>query len=88
MRQVFDVRGGRVAGCIVTEGRVRRAALARVIRNGEIVMDGPIASLRRFRDEAREVQTGQECGIGVQNFADFEEGDVIVTYVQQERPSY
>ena len=88
VRQVFDVRGGRVAGCIVTEGRVRRAALARVIRNGEIVMDGPIASLRRFRDEAREVQTGQECGIGVQNFADFEEGDVIVTYVQQERPSY
>ncbi len=88
VRQVFDVRGGRVAGCIVTEGRVRRAALARVIRGGEIVMDGPIASLRRFRDEAREVQTGQECGIGVQGFTDFEEGDVIVTYVQQERPSY
>ena len=88
VRQVFDVRGGRAAGCIVTEGRVRRAALARVIRNGEIVVDGPIASLRRFRDEAREVQTGQECGIRVQNFTDFEEGDVIVTYVQQERPSY
>ncbi len=88
VRQVFDVRGGRVAGCIVTEGRVRRAALARVIRGGEIVMDGPIASLRRFRDEAREVQTGQECGIGVQGFTDFEEGDAIMTYVQQERPSY
>ena len=88
VRQVFDVRGGRIAGCIVTEGRVRRAALARVLRRGEIVMDAPIASLRRFRDEAREVQTGQECGIGVQDFTDFEEGDVIMTYVQQERPSY
>ena len=51
-------------------------------------MDGPISSLRRYRDEAREVNAGQECGIGVRDFSDFEEGDIIMTYVQQERPSY
>ena len=88
VRQVFDVRGGRVAGCVVTEGRVRRTSLARVLRNRAIIMDGPISSLRRYRDEAREVNAGQECGIGVRDFSDFEEGDIIMTYVQQERPSY
>ena len=88
VRQVFDVRGGRIAGCVVTEGRVRRTSLARVLRNREIIMDGPISSLRRYRDEAREVNAGQECGIGVRDFSDFEEGDIIMTYVQQERPSY
>ena len=88
VQQVFDVRGGRVAGCIVLDGRVRRASLARVLRDGQIVADAPIASLRRYRDEAREVNAGQECGIGVQGFAAFEEGDIIVTYIQQERPSY
>ncbi len=88
VRQVFDVRGGRVAGCLVTEGRVRRASLARVSRDGEIIMDGPISSLRRYRDEAREVAAGQECGIGIQGFSDFAEGDVIMTYVQEEQPSY
>ena len=88
VRQIFDVRGGRVAGCVVTEGRVRRTSLARVLRNRAIIMDGPISSLRRYRDEAREVNAGQECGIGVRDFSDFEEGDIIMTYVQQERPSY
>ena len=88
VRQVFDVRGGRIAGCVVSEGRVRRTSLARVLRNREIIMDGPISSLRRYRDEAREVNAGQECGIGVRDFSDFEEGDIIITYVQQERPSY
>ncbi len=88
VRQVFDVRGGRIAGCVVSEGRVRRTSLARVLRNREIIMDGPISSLRRYRDEAREVNAGQECGIGVRDFSDFEEGDIIMTYVQQERPSY
>ncbi len=88
VRQVFDVRGGRVAGCLVTEGRVRRTSLARVLRAGEVITDAPISSLRRYRDEAREVNAGQECGIGIEGFSDFEEGDVIMTYVQQERPSY
>ena len=88
VRQVFDVRGGRVAGCLVAEGRVRRTSLARVLRNGEVITDAPIASLRRYRDEAREVNAGQECGIGIEGFSEFEEGDVIITYVQQERPSY
>ena len=88
VRQVFDVRGGRVAGCVVIDGRVRRTSLARVIRDGTVITDAPIASLRRYRDEAREVNAGQECGIGIEGFSDFEEGDVIMTYVQQERPSY
>ena len=88
VRQVFDIRGGRVAGCVVIEGRVRRTSLARVLRDGEVIMDAPISSLRRYRDEAREVNAGQECGIGIEGFSDFEEGDVIMTYIQQERPSY
>ena len=51
--------------------------MARVTRNGELLHDGPIASLRRFKDDVREVATGYECGIGVTGFEDFQEGDVI-----------
>ena len=78
VRAVFQRgRQGNVAGVYVTDGRMLRTAMARVTRNGELLHDGPIASLRRFKDDVREVATGYECGIGVTGFEDFQEGDVI-----------
>jgi translation initiation factor IF-2 len=75
---VFDVSSSfRVAGCMVTGGRVLRGAHARVLREGEVVHEGTISSLRRFRDDVKEVQQGLECGIVVSNFAEVAEGDVV-----------
>jgi translation initiation factor IF-2 len=78
VRQVFDVSSStRVAGSMVTSGRVFRGAHARVRREGEIVHEGVISSLRRFRDDVKEVQQGLECGIVVGGFPEIAEGDVI-----------
>ena len=85
VRQVFEIRRGKVAGCIVAEGRIRRGSMTRVMRGAETVYEGPISTLRRFRDEVREVNTGQECGIGMEGFTDFEEGDRIQAYHREER---
>ncbi|MBI4236146.1 MAG: translation initiation factor IF-2 [Chloroflexi bacterium] len=87
VRQVFTLHRGTVAGCLVTEGRLRRGASARARRKGAVIYEGPIISLRHFKDEVREVVTGQECGIGLGEFADFAAGDVIETFRQEERPS-
>ena len=84
VRQVFDVSSSaRVAGCMVTSGRVFRGAGARVLRDGVLLHEGTISSLRRFRDDVKEVQQGLECGIMVSGFAEIEEGDVIE--VQEQR---
>ena len=78
VRAIFGLgRQTKVAGCYVTDGRVLRNASARVLRNGEIIHDGPISSLRHFKDDAREMATGFECGIGLTGFNDFSEGDII-----------
>jgi translation initiation factor IF-2 len=78
VRQVFDVSSStRVAGSMVTSGRVFRGARARVRREGEVVHEGVISSLRRFRDDVKEVQQGLECGIVVSGFPEIAEGDVI-----------
>ena len=78
VRQVFAVSSStRVAGCMVTSGRVFRGAAARVLRGGQAVYEGAISSLRRFRDDVKEVQQGLECGIVVSGFAEVAEGDVI-----------
>ncbi len=78
VRAVFNRgRQGNVAGVYVIDGRLLRSAMARVLRNGELLHDGPIGSLRRFKDDVREVATGYECGIAVTGFDDFEEEDVI-----------
>ena len=63
---------------------IQRGALARVIRDGVVIYDGEIGSLRRFKDDAREVKEGFECGIGIGNFNDVKAGDVIETYQVQE----
>jgi translation initiation factor IF-2 len=85
VRALFRVpRVGVVAGCMVTSGTVARGARARVVRDGVVVYTGRIASLRRFKEDVREVAEGYECGIGLENFQDIHEGDVIETYEVRE----
>ncbi len=77
-------RFGTVAGCYVSEGTINRNARARLVRDGVVVYDGTIASLRRFKDDVPSVATGFECGIGLENFRDVKEGDSIESYEVQE----
>lgn len=80
VKQVFKIKRGRVAGCIVMEGRIDRKARARVLRGGQAVYDGGIQTLRRFQDEASEVKTGLECGIRLGSYLEYEVGDIIECY--------
>ncbi len=77
-------RYGLVAGSYVTEGVINRNARARLVRDGVVVYDGRIASLRRFKDDVQQVQAGFECGIGLENFRDIKEGDTIESYEVRE----
>jgi translation initiation factor IF-2 len=84
VRATFDIpKVGRVAGCYVLEGEVRRNARARLFRQGEQKFDGPIASLKRFAKDVREVKAGYECGIGLEGFHDIQVGDVLEFYVKE-----
>ncbi len=84
VRAVFSLgRNRRSAGCYVTDGKLTRGARGRVIRGGEAIFDGAIAGLRRFKDDVREVATGYECGVSLEGFNDFEEGDIIESHRQQ-----
>ncbi len=81
VRQLFRAsRIGTIAGSFVTEGKVTRGAKARVVREGTVIYDTTIASLRRFNEDAREVASGFECGIVLTNFQDLREGDILETY--------
>jgi translation initiation factor IF-2 len=81
VRQIFRAsRIGTIAGSYVTDGRVVRGARVRLVRDGTVVYDGEIASLRRFNEDAREVASGFECGIVLRDFADVKEGDVLEAY--------
>ncbi|MEE9522964.1 MAG: translation initiation factor IF-2, partial [candidate division NC10 bacterium] len=81
VRATFGVpRFGTVAGCYVSEGKVLRDATVRLIRDSRVVHQGKIASLRRFKEDVREVQSGYECGIGLLNFSDIKVGDIIEAY--------
>ncbi|MGH2816951.1 MAG: translation initiation factor IF-2 [Actinomycetota bacterium] len=85
VRATFRVpRLGMVAGCMVLDGTIRRNAKARLVRDGTVVYETTIASLRRFKDDVREVQTGFECGIGLEGFQDIKEGDLIQAFETQE----
>lgn len=78
VRQIFRTpSAGVVAGCYVTTGEISRNNRVRVVRDGTVVYDGQISSLRRFKDDARSVRQGFECGVGVENFNDLKEGDVL-----------
>jgi len=84
VRQVFKIgRTRAIAGCFVTSGTITRNSQARVFRGKELVVDGRLENLRRFKDDVREVQTGYECGISIVGFADFQEADVIQTYSKE-----
>jgi len=84
-RVIFKIRGvGTIAGSYVVDGAIQRGAAARVIREGVVIYDGEIGSLKRFKDDAREVKEGFECGIGIANFNDVKAGDIIETYQVQE----
>jgi translation initiation factor IF-2 len=81
VKQLFDLgKKGKVAGCIVTDGKVTSRSRARVKRKGDVLYEGSVSTLRRFQNEASEVREGQECGIRLDNFGDFESGDVIELY--------
>ncbi|MCS7285569.1 MAG: translation initiation factor IF-2 [Anaerolineae bacterium] len=80
VRAIFRVAKGQVAGVYVLDGVVVRGARARIIRNGELVYDGKVASLRRFTEDVKEVRQGFECGVGLESFGDFVIGDIIEIY--------
>ncbi|MGH9033595.1 MAG: EF-Tu/IF-2/RF-3 family GTPase, partial [Acidimicrobiia bacterium] len=81
VREVFSIpRVGKVAGCYVREGVITRGSKVRFLRDGVVIWNGAISSLKRFKDDAREVQQGFECGIGLENYQDLKQGDVIETY--------
>jgi translation initiation factor IF-2 len=81
VKQTFRAsRVGRIAGCLVTQGRVTRDSQVRLIRDGTVVWEGRVGSLRRFKDDVNEVEEGQECGVVLEGFADVKEGDVLELY--------
>jgi len=85
VRNVFTVpKIGAIAGCFVADGKIQRSSMARLIRDGKIVYEGKISSLKRFKDDAREVASGFECGIGIENFNDVKVGDSIEAFVKEE----
>lgn len=85
IRDTFSVpKVGRIAGCSVTNGVIRRNAGVRVVRDGVVVYTGKISSLKRFKDDAKEVVSGYECGIGVENFNDIKVGDLLEAFVMQQ----
>ncbi|CUN98727.1 translation initiation factor IF-2 [Turicibacter bilis] len=85
VRQTFKVsKVGTIAGCYVTDGSVSRNASVRVIRDGIVVFEGELGSLKRFKDEVKEVNYGYECGITIERYNDIKEGDIIEAYVMEE----
>jgi translation initiation factor IF-2 len=85
VREVFHVpKVGTIAGCYVTDGKVERGQNARLLRDGIICHDSRISSLRRFKDDVKEVQSGYECGIGIENYNDIKIGDTVECYYLEE----
>ena len=84
VRSTFRIPGGIiVAGAYVTDGKISRTDEVRVVRDGIVVYEGKIGSLRRFKDDVKEVQQGYECGIGIEKYNDIKEGDIIETFVNE-----
>ena len=85
IKEVFKVSGvGKVAGCLVTEGIARRSSGVRLLRDSVVVHEGTLKTLKRFKDEVAEVQSGQECGMAFENYDDIRKGDVIEIFERQE----
>ena len=87
VREVFRVpKVGAIAGCFVRDGVITRGSKVRFLREGTIIWKGSITSLRRFKDDAREVASGFECGIGLSDYQDLKAGDIIETFEEREIP--
>ncbi|GAB4007234.1 hypothetical protein GCM10029992_60370 [Glycomyces albus] len=87
IREVFrSSKFGNIAGCLVTKGSVKRNARVRLVRDGNVVTETTIDSLRRFKDDATEVREGYECGITLKNYNNIEEGDIIEAFEMREKP--
>jgi translation initiation factor IF-2 len=87
VRQIYRASGvGTIAGCYVTDGAVTRNSQTRIVRDGIVVYDGTLASLKRFKDDVKEVKTGFECGLVFERFNDVKEGDQIEAYTMVEIP--
>ncbi len=85
VRKIFVVsKVGTIAGCYVTEGKVTRASIVRVIRKGQVLFEGKMVALKRFKDDMKEVTAGYECGISFDNFNDMQEGDTMEFYVEEQ----
>ena len=85
VRNVFKITGaGTVAGAYITSGKVTRACQIRIVRDGIVIFEDKIDSLKRFKDDAKEVAQGFECGIGLEKFADIKEGDVFEAFIIEE----
>jgi len=82
VREVYRIsKVGNIAGCFVLEGKINRNTKVRIVREGVVVYTGELASLKRFKDDVKEVSSGYECGIGIQNFNDLKVGDIIEGYI-------
>lgn len=85
IREVFKIsRLGNIAGCFVTEGKITRASHIRLIRDNVVIFEGDLSTLKRFKDDAKEVMSGFECGLTIQNFNDIKVGDVVEPYILRE----
>ena len=85
IKEIFRVsKVGTIAGCYVTDGKIERDAKVRLLRDDVVVFDGKISSLKRFKDDVKDVTTGFECGIGLENYNDMKPGDVLEVYILEE----
>ncbi len=85
VRQTFKVsKVGTIAGCYVTDGKITRDSGIRIIRNSVVIFEGEIDTLKRYKDDAKEVSQGYECGITIKNYNDIKEGDIIEAFIMEE----
>ena len=85
IREIFNItKVGKVAGCMVTEGQVKRGAKVRLLRDNVVIHEGTLKTLRRFKDEVREVKEGFECGMAFENYDNIQKGDVIECFEMEE----
>ena len=85
IRETFKVPGvGTIAGSYVTDGSIQRNAGIRLLRDNIVIHEGKISSLRRFKDDVKEVNSGYECGVGIENYNDIKEGDVFEAFIMEQ----
>jgi translation initiation factor IF-2 len=85
VKQVFKLSSfGTISGCSVLEGKIQRNSKVRLLRDNIIVFEGKITSLKRFKDDVKEVEKGYECGIGIENFSDIKSGDIVESFMNEE----